>query len=317
MMARDAPSRGASRFLGPPTVASPGPLAYLALVVAVVAVSWSAIFIRLATAPPLVIATHRMFLAVLLLLPFFARGGWRELRRLRARHVAALGLSGVALAAHFGLWTLSLRYTSVASSVLFVSLHPALVAALGWAVFREPTTRLTALGIALTALGSAMLGASDVRVSGQAILGDALALGGAVALVAYLLVGRALRGRLGSAAYSTPVYAVCGVTLLAGSLVAGDDVLAVTPRDWALFLALAAVCTVGGHTVFNWALRYVPTAGVAIAFVGEPVVATGLAWLLLSEAPSALTMAGGLVTLAGLVVAWRGTTSTAARAPGR
>src|SRR4051812_32521163 len=97
---------------------------YGSLVVAVVGISCSAILIRLSDSPPLSIAANRMFWAeVLLVAPVlvFAR---RELAALTLRDVLGAAASGLCLALHFGLWTVSLSYTSVASSVMFVTTHP-------------------------------------------------------------------------------------------------------------------------------------------------------------------------------------------------
>lgn len=280
-------------------------LVYAGLVVAVAAISFSAIFIRVSQSPALTIATNRMLAAALLLLPPVLWRSRRELARLRRPQLLYALASGACLAVHFGLWTLSLDYTSVASSVVFVSTHPLLVAGLGLVWLKERPATDTLVGVGLALAGSLLIGLNDLRVGGAALWGDLLAVGGAAALVGYLLIGRRLRRDLGSLAYSLLVYATCWMTLLAASIVAGVDVRAFPPQDALLFLALAAVCTLGGHTVFNWALRHVSATLVALAFVAEPVGAALLAWLLLGEAVSLLTAAGGALILAGVVRAAR------------
>ncbi len=225
----------------------------------------------------------------------------------RAAERRAFAAAGILLAVHFLPWTLSLAYTSVASSVLFVSLHPIFVALLGWLLFREPVARRVLVGIALAVAGSAVIGGGDLRFGGRAAFGDALALLGALALAGYLLLGRRIRRDYSAVAYSLPVYAVGALAAAAVAPFAGIALWPVRGADLGLFFLLAAVCTVGGHTVYNYALRHLPVAVVAVSFLGEPVGAAGLAWLLLHEPPTSAVLVGGAIILTGLYLATRPT----------
>jgi drug/metabolite transporter (DMT)-like permease len=285
----------------------PSTPAYLALGLAVVSVSFSAIFIKLAASPPLTVATNRMLAALLLLGAPTLLTGSRQLARLSRADLTAVTVAGLCLAAHFGLWTLSLAYTSVASSVVFVSTHPVFVLLLEWLWLRQPLERVSVAGVVLTVLGSLVIGANDLQVGGAAGRGDLLALGGAVAMVGYLLIGRRLRQRLGFLTYSTPVYLVAWVGLLAWTASSGEDVRAFPPSDLVWFVALAVFATIGGHTVFNWALRLVPASLVAATLVGEPVCSAALAWLILGQAIGPLVAVGGAIILLGIYLAARST----------
>jgi drug/metabolite transporter (DMT)-like permease len=279
--------------------------AYGGLLVATVAVSFSAIFISLSTAPPLVIASYRMGCSTALLLALGRGPALADLRRLSRRDWALLGGSGLSLALHFALWTASLKYTSVASSVLFVTVHPAVVAAIAWALFGERLAAWRLAGLALSLAGSAVIAGGDLRLGGTALGGDLLALGGAVVFTGYLLIGRRLRQRLRSFSYSLAVYAVCTAVLAALALISGEGLAPGGPRDLLLYVALAVVPTLGGHSVYNWALRYLRAAIVSVSFLGEPVLAALLAWLLLRQPVPPLTLLGGSVVLVGVYLAAR------------
>jgi drug/metabolite transporter (DMT)-like permease len=280
--------------------------------VATVAVSFSAIFISEATAPPLVTATYRMTLTTALLIPFALRRrrpqqlagvtGQAAVARaaLTRRDYALLLAAGALLALHFATWTVSLFYTSVASSTLFVTVHPVLVAALAWAWLGEKPRPIVTAGIALTLLGSLVIASGDVRLGGRALIGDGLALAGAVVFAFYLLIGRRVRQRLDPIAYSTPVYLCCAVVLAAIAIVGRQPFAPLTWHNLALFVALALVCTLGGHFVYNWTLKYLDTAVVSVSFLGEPVIAAALAWPLLGQPIHPLTFAGGAIILAGI-----------------
>jgi len=278
-------------------VRRPGPT--LALVAATVAVSFSAIFIHYAQDDPATVVWVRMAFATLMLSPWAVRDVRRGAMHLPERNRGLLLTSGVMLAGHFLLWTVSLQFTSVAASVLLVSLHPVIVTPLGRRLLGERVGGRTILGIALAVGGTAVTCAGDLTVSLTALLGDGFALGGAIGLAGYLLIGRNLRPTLGVAGYSASVYGIVAVVSLASAALLGT---AHTPRPTTLLWCgmLALVCTVGGHTVYNWALRHVRTATVSLAFLGEPPLTALLALVLLGAVPSLPTILGGALIISGL-----------------
>ncbi len=274
---------------------------YLGLLVATLAVSCSANMIKESTSPPLVIATYRLVITVALLLtPFVRSGGLARFRGLDRATLGWIAASGVLLGLHFATWTVSLQYTSVASSVLFVTVHPVLVAIAAYTIFGERTNRLAMLGIALTLLGSAVVAGGDVRLGGAAVRGDLLAFAGAVVFAGYLLIGRGARRSLETMDYSVPVYAVCALFLAPCSLAFGQPLTAVGGRDLLIFLGLAIVPTLGGHLLYNWALKYVAATVVSVSFLGEPIGASLLAWPLLGQQPPLSTVTGGAIILVGI-----------------
>ena len=287
------------------TQAPPRYLPNLALVIAVLGVSTSGLLIRLAESPSLVIATYRMALVTAVLLPVLVLTRRRShILAIGPAELGQLGLAGLFLAAHFGLWTVSLAYTTVASSVVLVSTHPVFVALAEAVWMGRVISRLGVLGIGLTLLGGLAIGFNELSQGGASGLGCALALGGALSMVGYLILGRNLRARMGLLSYATAVYGVCGITLLVATLLTGTS-LAAPNSDILIFLALALLPTICGHTVFNWALRHLPASVVATAFLGEPVGASILAWLFLAEAPGIATALGGGLILIGLFLTMR------------
>jgi drug/metabolite transporter (DMT)-like permease len=262
--------------------------------------------IKESSSPPLVIAAYRMVFTVLLLLvPFVRRGGIARLRGLDRSSLAWIALSGVLLALHFATWTESLQDTSVASSVLFVSVHPVLVAMTAFLVFGERASLAAIAGIALTLVGSAVVAGGDVQLGAQAARGDALAFAGAVVFAGYLLIGRGARRSMDTIEYSVPAYTVCALFLAPCALIFGQPLTAAGGRDVAIFLGLAIVPTLGGHLLYNWTLKYLETAVVSVSFLGEPVGASLLAWILLGQRPALSTAIGGAIILAGIWITVR------------
>jgi drug/metabolite transporter (DMT)-like permease len=294
--------RGSTRFV-PPVVA---------LAVAVAAVSTSAPLIRLSAAPEPAMAFYRVLLTWILLLPLaLRRGALGGLRRLGRRDALVAAAAGLALAAHFATWFESVDRTTVAASVTLVTTQPVFVAVAAAVLLNERLTRSMAAGIAVALAGAGLMAVGGTGDSATApapapLLGNALALAGAVLAAAYVLAGRVVRQQVALLPYVLVVYAVAGLALLGYALAAGAPLGGYPPREWLLFLGMAVGPGVFGHTVLNWALEHVESAVVSVSLVGEPVGSTLLALLLFGEVPGAVTLVGGGVVLAGIVLTVRG-----------
>lgn len=275
-----------------------------ALVLAVIAVSTSAILIRLSNAPKGPMAFWRVTFTWSLLAPL----AWRsrnEFGKLGRRDALSAALAGVALAAHFVAWFESVDRTTVAASVTLVTTQPAFVAVGAALLLDEPLRRRTVAGIAVALAGSALMsldGLLGPSTASDPLLGNALALAGAVLAGLYVLAGRSVRQRVAVVPYVTVVYIVCAAALLGYTVSVGDPVFDYPAREWLLFLGMAVGPGVFGHTVINWALAHVESSVVSVSLVGEPVGSTLLAVLILSEVPGAITLAGGAVVLLGIFV---------------
>ncbi len=273
-----------------------------AIAVAVAAVSTAAVLIRLSQAPSLTIAAYRLVFAAALLAPvtLLHAETRSQLASLAPWEWVGLCGVGVVLAVHFAAWIESLSWTTVAASVALVTLHPVFVAlASGW-LFDEGLGALGWAGVGVAFGGGVVVVSGDVQIGWGSAVGDGLALVGALAAAAYFLAGRRFRGRLSLFTYVVPVYAASAVTLVLASWGTGTALTGYPWREYALFLALAVVPMVIGHTLLNWALKHVTAPVVATAILGEPVGATVLALLVLGEVPPAVTVLGGAIVLAGI-----------------
>ena len=275
----------------------------LAILVSILAVSTASILIRMSEAPPITIASYRMVLSTLILAPFYVRrGGLQGFREMDGRRRLSLVGVGVILAIHFASWITSLSLTSVASSVIFVHIDPIFVALVSHFILGEKVTRRTAIGVAVAFVGTTLIAMGDMDAGAGNIYGDALALVGGIMLGIYILGGRHLRQSLNLISYVTPVYATAAVVLVGASTVLGAPLVGYPSSEYVIFLAIAIVPMIFGHTVYNWALRYVSAPIVSLSLLGEPVGASFLAYLLLGELPNQLVILGGVVTLSGILL---------------
>lgn len=272
------------------------------ITVAILAISTAAILIRLSNAPALIIAFWRLAIAtVILAVPALLVPRYREgILALTVRDWLLLGSVGVVLAIHFASWIESLALTSVAASVTLVTLHPVFVGLASSRLFGEGLPTRAWVGVIAALGGGAIIALSDSQRGPEPLLGDLLALIGALAAAIYFLAGRGFRRRLPLLAYVVPVYAATSLALVAMALIAGDPLTGWPAREYVLFAALAIVPMILGHTLLNYALKYVTAPVIATTVLGEPVGSTILALIILSEVPPWLTVAGALVVLAGI-----------------
>ncbi|HOK30539.1 MAG: DMT family transporter [Limnochordia bacterium] len=276
----------------------------LVLVGGVAAISTSAVLIRLAEAPPFVIAFYRMLFAALFFLPLALREG-RGLRLEKQQLRLALG-AGVMLAMHFALWMTSLEHTSVASSVVLVTTQPLWVFLLSVLFLAEKPTPRMWLGLVVALAGSVLVTFTEGAGGESRLYGNLLALGGAVAMACYFLLGRRLRPQLPLALYSLLVYG--GAALVLGFLILlrGLPLRGFNSFTWLMFVALALVPTVLGHNSLNWALKYLPATMVSVTILGEPLGASIMAVFILKEVPAPLEALGSVITLFGIYLVWQG-----------
>ena len=274
------------------------------LAAGVVALSCAAVLVRLADAPPLAVAAFRLLLASLVLLPVGLVRAREEMTYLLRGEWRLLLLAGVLLASHFALWIASLSYTTVASSVVLVTASPLFVAVASRVLFGERLRRATFAGIAISLAGALLIGYAGFRLGGSATTGNLLALLAAGAVAGYLLVGRRLRANAGLLAYTTVVFTVAALVLLGAALLSGVPLTGYTAVTYGALLALALVPQLVGHMSLNWALRFLPATMVTVAILGEPVGATTLAWMVLGEVPTCVEVAGAVLMLCGIGLAF-------------
>lgn len=277
----------------------------MVLALGVVSVSFAAIFIRLAEAPVLVIAAYRLILASLLITPIAWARAKNELLGLMKAGITLPLLSGLLLALHFVLWIASLSRTTVASSVVLVTANPVFVALASYFLFREKLSRQVFIGIAVCLAGAALVSYGDWTLGFKPLLGDMLALAGAIAVAGYFLIGRRLRQTTGVLSYAAIVYGSAALVLLLSVLVFQYPLLGYSTTTYIMLVLLALIPQTIGHLSLTWSLRFVSATLVTVAVLGEPIGATVLAFIILNEVPTLTQVLGGALILTGIFLAFR------------
>jgi drug/metabolite transporter (DMT)-like permease len=281
---------------------------------ALLGVSLSGPLVRLSAAHPLAIAAWRLaFALVVIAVALIITGEWRQWRRLSRRELAIAVGAGTMLAFHFWSWNASVALTSVAASVVLVNTQPVVVALLSVFWLREAPSRRQWIGIAVAMVGALVVAAPDLLVPEpgaahpRALLGDLLALVGALTAAIYFVAGRRLRGTLDLWSYVGLVYGSCLVALLSLAALTRAPLAPQPARELAIFAGLALGPMLLGHTGLNWALKRSPAYVVNLTLLGEPVGATLIAAFLpgIREVPAPMTFVGGVIVLIGILLTAR------------
>ena len=275
---------------------------YVAIAIGVISVSLSAIFVKLSSAESAVIAFYRMLFSVLIMSPVFLLKYKSELKLLQKRDWLFSIVAGLFLAFHFILWFESLNYTSVASSTVLVTLQPIFAFIGTYLFFKEKVAFQSIVAVIVAISGSLLISWGDFRVSGAALYGDGLALIACAFITGYLLFGQDVRKRLSLITYTMVVYSVSTITLFFYVLFMGQSFGPYESTDWLLFVMLAIVPNLLGHTLFNWSLKWVSTNAISIAILFEPVGAAILAFFIFNEKLILSQVIGGIIVILGILM---------------
>jgi drug/metabolite transporter (DMT)-like permease len=280
-------------------------LPYLALMLGILCLSFSAMFGKWANAPGPVIGFYRIGIAALLLLPVFI---YRKIKyRVRLPWAILLFpiLGGILTALDHGTWNSSLRYTSAANATLLGNTAPLWVALFAWLVLRERLKGLFWVGLAFALGGAVIVLGSDFLRHPSIGMGDLLAITAGVFYAGYFIVTERGRQKLDTLSYVWLVDVIAALTLLAISLAMRMPLTGYPTQTYMAFLGAALISQVGGYLSIGYALGHLPASVVSPTLIGQPVVTALLAIPLLGEALRTEQWLGGLVVLVGIYLVHR------------
>ena len=279
----------------------------LVLSAGVLVIATASILIRYAQnaqVPSLSIAAIRLGVSALVLSVIVALRYAQWPQGVTMRHGWLAVLSGVCLAAHFASWITSLQYTSVASSAALVATTPLCVGLVARVWFKEALNRYRVIGMVLTIAGSIGIAVSDqtASVGTNPLLGNVLAIVGAISGSAYFLLGRGLRSDLPLLHYIWMTYGAAALVLLVAAIGFGFTTLPASGMTWLVLIGLALGPQLLGHTSINYAMRHLSALLVTIALLAEPVGSAILAFVLFQEQVAPLQVMGLVALLLGIGV---------------
>jgi len=282
----------------------------LIIILGTVGVSFSAIFVRSSSAPSMVLVFYRVLFATLMLLPFIIIYFRKEILGLNIKSILLPVISGVFLGLHFTMYFESLSYTSIASSLILVDTEVFFVAAAMIVLMKEKISSKAWIGIIATFLGSVIVAVADIGSGSNMLLGDLMAFSGAAFMAVYTLLGKQCRKVMSTTVYTFLVYSSASITLVILTLIKGISLTGYENKNYYIAFGLAALCTLCGHSIYSWGLKYEKASFISTAKLLEPIFASVLGLIIFIEIPSGLVVLGGAIVIGGVYYYSRNSEST-------
>nr|WP_321502309.1 DMT family transporter [uncultured Dethiosulfovibrio sp.] len=279
--------------------------ANIIMFLAILATSTGSIFAKAADAPALVTAAYRLGLASIILVPWAMLHHREDIKGLTSKDWIYTVVSGGALAIHFASWISALQYISIASCVVLVNTSPLWVALAAPFITGDRIDKKTAMAISLAVVGAVIIGWGDFSTGSDAWKGDGLALLGAISLTVYLLLGRKVRAKVSLMPYVAVCYGSAAAFLWIALVLSSLPVSGYSWHTWGAFWGMALIPQILGHSAYNWALRWVNPAVVAVMLLGEPIGSSLMAWAFFHEVPGPAIVLGGCFILIGIYMTQR------------
>lgn len=274
----------------------------VALFLGIFGTSFSSILVKYANAPSIITAVYRLGFTVLFMLLFVLVKHKEELKALNLKSILFCSISGIFLALHFSFWFESLKHTSVASSTLLVNTE-VIFSAIGFVLFMKgKIPRAGYISIVITFFGSILVAMADRGGGQNALYGDLLALLGAIFVAVYTLIGNMQRQHLSTVIYTFLVYTACFITLVIMAGASHTPIFGYGGKELMIGLLLAICCTLLGHSVYSWSLKYISPSYVSACKLCEPLFASIMAIIIYREIPVFMQIVGGFIIIAGVLL---------------
>ena len=278
----------------------------LIVLIGVVGISASAVLVRWSTAPSMVLVLYRMTLAVAMLAVPVLLKGREELKSMTKREWLLTMAAGCCLGLHFSSFFESLRHTSIAAAVILSDAEVLFVALGSIVVFHKKLSRRCWVAVLLSLIGAVMVALADGGGE-SGLLGNALALTSTFLLALYTMIGASVRSRISNTTYTFVAYGCAAMTVLVLSLIGGTPLGGYGVNNWLTALGMAVLCTLMGHSVFTWGLKYLPPAYISTVKLLDPVFSALWGLLLFREIPTLPVILGGVIVIAGVFLYGRAT----------
>ena len=278
--------------------------ARIATVCAVLFGATSGVLGKLITAPSMAIGFWRLTIA----LPFFIIPVlMNEEKKAKLKAVAPKDLlwcfiSGAFLFAHFFSWFSAVKLTNIASAAVLASLHPLVVLLVTIFIYKKKVSLKAVLAIAVALMGGAVIVGVDYNsFAGGNLQGNIFAFLAAMFMGLYFAVGDAIRKRVDGGLYVLLVFSSCWICFAVGNIVTGTQLLGYPVMDYVLLVAMALMCQIGAHAVFNLCIGHVSSLYVSTWETGDAVFSTLFAILFLQQLPKTYEIIGCIIVVCALL----------------
>jgi len=274
---------------------------FIILTIGVISVGVSSILIRLTNAEPIVIAIYRLTLSAIMVTPIYLFYP----NKISLKEALIFLPLGALLSLHFTLWIYSLKFTTVASSTVLVTTNPIFVPIFSYLFYRRRIKKELILGIAIAISGSIFIALSSRSSGTSHMLGNILALLGAIGVSLYLTLGKEVRNKYDLIPYIFFTYSFSAIILILIGIITRQKFFGYDMHTYLMFFLVAFIPQILGHTAYNYSLKFLDPSFIAVTILGEPVIATIGAYFILKETPSTLEIIGACLILLGIYISAR------------
>jgi len=274
---------------------------FIILTIGVISVGVSSILIRLTNAEPIVIAIYRLTLSAIMVAPIYLFYP----KKISLKEALIFLPLGALLSLHFTLWIYSLKFTTVASSTVLVTTNPIFVPIFSYLFYKRRIKKELIIGIAIAISGSIFIALSSRSSGTSHMLGNILALLGAIGVSLYLTLGKEVRNKYDLIPYIFFTYSFSAIILILIGIITRQKFFGYDMHTYLMFFLVAFIPQILGHTAYNYSLKFLDPSFIAVTILGEPVIATIGAYFILKETPSTLEIIGACLILIGIYISAR------------
>ena len=270
------------------------------VVLAVIAMSTSSAAVRRSAAPAVWLAFIRLLISTLMLLPIVLLRHKRELAALGKKTLLRYALSGITLGLHFLCYFEAVKNTSMTAATVLSCSEAFFVAIGARFIFREPIRAKGWAAISFAFVGCVLVTSARGSDSPNALMGNLLGLAAAVFSAVYTLIGKSSRKTGSTTGFTFVAYGFAALTLFTATRIMAVPIGGKDTVDWLSALWMAAVCTMLGHSLLAYSLRYERASYVSAAKLLSPVFAAVLGRLFFGEIPPPSVIWGSLIIISGI-----------------
>ena len=272
---------------------------YILLIIGLFAISTSPVIAKLLPSiPASVIAFWRMAFASIIL---WVYTGLFTAGPIVAKSSKLVYLAGVSLAMHFIFWFGALKLTSIANTTVLGIVAPAFTLLIEKFVYGKKINALSSISLIIIFSGCIIVQGNDLGNLRGVGLGNIMAIISAVFLGVVFLVGSKVRQNTGVLPYTKNLFTISAIVLLFCSLLLNNSIFNYSAENYFWLLMLGVIPTLIGHTIFSYSIKFVSPTIIASIPLGEPIIASILAFVLFSEGVASNVFIGGIIIAIGLI----------------
>jgi drug/metabolite transporter (DMT)-like permease len=276
---------------------------YLALLVGILCIAWSAIFVRWTSIPGPASAFYRLLIPCVALLPTWLIRSSRQ--KLSFRSYAIIAVGGFFFALDLAFYNTSILQTNAANSTLLGNNTPIFVGLLTWLIFRRRPHSSFWIGLALAVTGSMVILGADLAKHAKFGLGVAMAVAAAACLAVYLLATEEVRSHIGTLQFLRLAILSSTVCMLIFAVILRVPLGVHDHRSMLALLGLGLVSQLGGYLALTYAMGHLPATVTSVSLLSQGPLTALLAAALLGEALTIPLLIGGALVLVGIGLANR------------